>query len=228
MRILVISPCSSTQKHNKLPNRLGPADFTSSDHLALRMEELGSYKEPAAEMYEGKEHKEIIKGLRKIRRCYGRDAVDLSIISTGYGLIDECCAIVPYNVPNNKSPVLKGEGRGKLHQDVEELIKDYDLVFFLLGETYVKALQLPFNVPDTVTQVFLIFTRTRGYRHLIPEYLPNCEAIELHAREFKSGYTAKGLVFNELCEAACHEGFHVFKQVKQNPQRILDIALANR
>lgn len=223
MRILVISPCSSTQKHNKLPNRLGPADFTSSDHLVLRMEELGSYKEPAAEMYEGKEHEEIIKGLRKIRRCYGRDAVDLSIISTGYGLIDECSAIVPYNVPNNKSPVLKGEGRDKLHQDVEELIKDYDLVFFLLGETYVKALLLPFNVPDTVTQIFLIFTRTTGYRNLIPECLQNCEAVELHASEFRSGYIAKGLAFSRLCEAACSEGFHIFEQVKKDPQRLLEI-----
>lgn len=223
MRILVISPCSSTQKHNKLPNRLGPVDFTSSDRLALRMEELSNYKEPAAEMYEGKEHEEIMKGLWKIRRCYGRESVDLSIISTGYGLVDECCAIVPYNVPNNESPVLKGEGRDKLHQDVEELIKDYDLVFFLLGETYVKALQLPFNVLDAVTQVFLIFTRTRGYRNLIPECLQNCEAVELHAREFRSGYTAKGLVFNRLCEAACRDGFHIFEEVKQDPQQLLEI-----
>lgn len=224
MKILVISPCSSTQKHNKLPNRLGPVDFISSDRLALRMEELGNYKEPAAEMYEGKEHEEIMKGLWKIRRCYGRESVDLSIISTGYGLVDECCAIVPYNVPNNESPVLKGEGRDKLHQDVEELIKNYDLVFFLLGKEYVKALQLPFNnVPDTVTQVFLIFTRTQGYRNLIPECLQNCEAVELHAREFRSGYTAKGLVFNRLCEAACRDGFCVFEEVKQDPQQLLEI-----
>ncbi|MXV76360.1 hypothetical protein F4Z99_19075 [Candidatus Poribacteria bacterium] len=223
MKMLVISPCSSTQKHSELPNRLEPADFTSSERLARRIKELDKYKEPAAEMYEGREHEEIMEGLRKIRNCYGREVVDLSIISTGYGLIDECCTIVPYDVPNNTSPVLNGVGRGKLHQDVEKLIKDYDLVFFLLGETYVRALQLPFNVPDTVTQVFLIFTRTTGYRSLIPECLQNCEAIELHAHEFRSGYTAKGLVFKKLCEAACRDGFQVFEQVKQDPQRLLEI-----
>ena len=198
MKILVISPCSSTQKDRRAP---------------------------AIELYEGREHKKIRAGLRKIRRHsqYRETTVDLYIISTKHGLINEDYVIDPYDVPNNLSPVLNGEGRGKLHQDVEKLIKDYDLVFFLLGKGYVEALQLPFNVPDAVTQIFLIFTRTKGYRNLIPECLQNCEAVELHAREFRSGYTAKGLAFNRLCQAACCEGFHVFEEVKQDPQRLLEI-----
>ena len=198
MKILVISPCSSTQKDRRAP---------------------------AIELYEGREHSKVRTGLREVRRHdqYGETTVDLYIISTKHGLIKEDYVIDPYDVPNNTSPVLNGEGRGKLHQDVEKLIKGYDLVFFLLGGTYVKALQFPFNVPDTVTQVFLIFTRTKGYRNLIPECLQNCEAVELHAHEFRSGYIAKGLVFNRLCEAACHTGFHLFEEIKQNPQRLLEI-----
>ena len=198
MKILIISPCSGTQKDRRAP---------------------------AIELYEGSEHNKVREGLGKVRKHnqYRETAVDLYIISTKHGLIEEDRVISPYDVPNNTSPVLNGRGRDKLHQDVEKLIKDYDLVFFLLGRKYVEALRLPFNVPDTVTQVFLIFTRTTGYRNLIPECLRNCEAIELHAREFKSGYTAKGLVFNELCEAACREGFHVFEQVRQNPQQLLEI-----
>lgn len=198
MKILVISPCSSTQKDRRAP---------------------------AIELYEGREHQKIRAGLRKIRKDsqYRGATVDLCIISTKHGLIKEDYVIDPYDVPNNSSPVLNGEGRSKLHQDVETLIKDYDLVFFLLGATYVKALQLPFNVPDAVTQVFLIFTRTKGYRNLIPERLQNCAAVELHACEFKNGYTAKGLVFNRLCEAACRDGFHVFEKVKSDPQQLLEI-----
>ena len=198
MKILIISPCSGTQNDRRAP---------------------------AIELYEGSEHNKVRDGLRKIRRHsqYGETTVDLYIISTKHGLIEEDRVISPYDVPNNTSPVLNGRGRNKLHQDVEKLIKDYDLVFFLLGRTYIEALQLPFNVPDTLTQVFLIFTRTTGYRNLIPEHLQNCEAIELHAHEFKSGYIAKGLVFNELCEAACREGFHVFEQIKQDPQHLLEI-----
>ena len=198
MKILVISPCSNTQKDRRAP---------------------------AIELYEGSEHNKVRVGLKEVRKHnqYGKTTVDLYIISTKHGLIKEDYVIDPYDVPNNTSPVLNGEGRGKLHQDVEKLIKGYDLVFFLLGGTYVRALQLPFNVPDTVTQIFLIFTRTKGYRNLIPECLQNCAAVELHAREFRSGYTAKGLVFSRLCEAACRDGFQVFEQVKQDPQRLLEI-----
>ena len=200
MKILVISPCSSTQNDRRAP---------------------------AIELYEGSEHNKVRAGLKKVRKQdqYGKTTVDLYIISTKHGLIKEDCVIDPYDVPNNISPVLNGEGRDKLHQDVGKLIKDYDLVFFLLGGTYVKALQPPFNdVPNAVTQVFLIFTRTKGYRNLIPESLQNCEAVELHASEFRSGYTAKGLVFNKLCEAVCSQGFQLFKEVKQDPQRLLEIA----
>ena len=163
-----------------------------------------------------------LKGVRKHDQ-YGETTVDLYIISTKHGLIKENHIIDPYDVPNNASPVLNGEGRGKLHHDVETLIENYDLVFFLLGATYVKALQLPFNVPDTVNQIFLIFTRTTGYRNLIPEYLQNCDAVELHASEFSNGYTAKGLVFKGLCEAACRNSFQVFEQVKQDPQSLIEI-----
>lgn len=198
MKILVISPCSGTQKDRRAP---------------------------AIELYEGQEHNKVRMGLKEIRRHsqYGKTIVDLYIISTKHGLIKEDRVIDPYDVPNNTSPVLNGEGRGKLHRGVEKLIKDYDLVFFVLGKEYVKALQLPFNGPGTVTQVFLIFTRTTGYRNLIPECLQSCEVVELHASEFGSGYIAKGLVFSKLCEAACREGFHLFEEVKQDPQRLLEI-----
>lgn len=223
MRILVISPCSKEQIP-EIPNKLQPIDFSSCNRLAKGMERLKDYKTPAAEMYEGREHKKIMRGLRKIRRCYGRESVDLSIISTGYGLVCESRCIVPYDVDPDKSLVLKRSE--KLHTDIEKLIKNYDLVFFLLGRKYCNGLKLhkrPFDVPNTVTQIFLIFTRTTGYRNLIPEYLPNCDAVELNSNEFRDTYTAKGLVFNRLCEAACREGFHVFEQVKEDPQRLLEI-----
>lgn len=224
MKILVISSCSSTQKHNKLPNRLGPEDFTSSDRLVWRMKELSNYKEPAAEMYEGRGHEEIMKGLRKIRRCYGREIVDLSIVSTGYGLINECCVIVPYDVPNSMSPILNGDGRVKLHQDVETLIKDYELVFFFLGEKYVRALQLPFEVPDSITQIFLLGDT---HRKLIPD-LPNTRFVsagEPLRDELNTTHTAlKGVVFKKICERVCCDGLQVFEQIMGNPQLIPDIA----
>ncbi len=200
MKILVISPCSATQ--NKKPM-------------------------PAAELYIGTEHQKIKVGLGKVREHpqYGGTTINWYIISTKHGLIKENKILTPYNVPNDESPILK-DGK-KLTDDISKSIKDYDLVFFLLGQEYVKALQLPFRVPETVTQIFVIYKRTKGYSHLIPKNALNCNTVELNSNEFKSGYTAKGSVFNKLCEAACKQGFEVFEEVKNNPQLIRKIALQN-
>ena len=227
MKILVISPCSASQKHKKLANKLRIDDFISTDpnHLPRRIEELDEYKESAISMYQGGEHQLIRNGLESIRNTpnYGVSTVDLYIISTGFGLICENQKIVPYNVPNNNSHILKGNGSEKLHNEVKNKIKDYNLVFFILGKTYVQALRLPFDISDTVSQIFIIYKRTQGYSQLIPNDLPNCFSVELNSKDFKSGYTAKGLVFNKLCEAACEQGFGVFEQVKENPEVLLDI-----
>ena len=230
MKILVISSCSQRQKHSTLSNKLGPQDFNPPDRLARRTKELWNYKASAAKMYKGDEHLYVMKGLGKVRDCYGREVIDLSIISTGYGLINECTVIVPYDVPPDKSRVLLEES-DRLHKSVEGLIADYDLVFYLLGQKYYNALELhkrPFQVPDTVTQIFLIVKLTTGYKYLIPHRLRNCYAVELSSDEIGDTFSAKGQVFKKLCETACREGLQVFKEVRRNPQMIRDIALGNR
>ena len=83
----------------------------------------------------------------------------------------------------------------KLHNEVKRKIKDYDLVIFLLSQKYVQALQLPFVVSESVSQLFIIYKHTKGYSHLIPNDLPNCSFVELNSKDFKSRYIAKGLVF---------------------------------
>ena len=231
MKILVISSCSWRQEHPYLSNKLGPQDFNSPDHLDRRTKELWKYKASAANMYKGDEHLYIMKGLGKVRDCYGRRAIDLYIISTGYGLINECTVIVPYDVPPDKSRVLLEEC-GRLHKSVEDLIADYDLIFFLLGQKYYNALELhkrPFQVPDTVIQIFLI---GKSYKNLMPNSrnarsVPATELVS--ERDGADNYNFKGLLFKKLCETACREGLQIFDEVRQNPQKtIRDIALGNR
>ena len=230
MKILVISSCSWRQEHPYLSNKLGPQDFNSPDHLDRRTKELWKYKASAAKMYKGDEHLYVMKGLGRVRDCYRRGVIDLSIISTGYGLINECTVIVPYNVPPTKSHVLLEES-DRLHKSIEDLIADYDLVLFLLGQQYYNALELhkrPFQVPDTVTQIFLI---GKSYKNLMPDshnarFVPATELVS--ELDGATNYNFKGLLFKKLCETACREGLQVFKEVRRNPQIIRDIALGNR
>lgn len=227
MRILVISPCSKDQIPD-IPNKLQPIDFRSCDCLAQGIERLSDYKTPAAKMYVGREQKEIMKGLRKIRKRYERESMELSIVSTGYGLVDECCTIVPYDVPLCKSPVLLEKKSDKLHNDIENLIGNgnYDLVFFLLSGAYYKALRLnkrPFKKEKVPNAIDLIFLVGKSYCHLIPYCLPNYHSIFLNFSEFGGNRIAKGRVFRKLCKTACSEGFGIFEQVKKDPRQLLNI-----
>ena len=231
MRILVISPCSATQKHGKLPNKLILEDFRSSNRLCRRIKELSDYKTPAAEIYQGKEHKLLLEGIKGVRRHsqYGKTTIGWHIISTGFGLIDENFEIVPYNVTNKESDILKDSRI--LKEDIDEIINNFDIVFFLLGKEYVRALELserPLRVTGSAVQIFVTYKRTKGYSNLIPDNIPNCSVVELCSKDFKSGYTAKGSVFKRLCEAACCDGFQVFEEVKNDPQRLLEIVLQDK
>ena len=229
MKILVITSCTSWKKY-KPANQLQPEDFLSDKRLTVRSAELRSFETPAARMYTGQQHRHLMAGLEEIRKVYGSAVVDLHIISAGYGLLAEDDVIVPYNVTFsglNTGDLVVRSNSLQLHERVETLIKDYELVFFLLGEKYVCALQLPFEIPDTVTQIFLL---GNTHRKLIPD-LPNIHFVpagESLRSELNTTQTAlKGIVFKKICERICRDGLQVFEQVKRNPQQILDFVLAN-
>ena len=230
MRILVVTSCTGRKKH-KPPNPLKYEDFASPECLHRRTAELKDFKATAAEMYTGQQHRYLMAGLEKVREVYGSTVVDLHIISAGYGLLAEDDDIVPYNITFsglNKADFLARSNSLQIHERVETLIAGYDLVFFLLGEKYVQALQLPFEVPDTVTQIFLLGT---GYRKLIPDS-PNAHFVPTGsslARELGvMGVALKGFVFKQLCEVVRREGLQVFEKIRQNPHLIPNIVLANR
>ena len=229
MKILVITSCTSRKKY-KTVNQLQPEDFLSAERLAARSAELKSCETSATDMYTGQQHRHLKAGLEQFRTSYKEAVVDLHIISAGYGLLNESDIIVPYNVTFTglkPKELLARSNSLQLHERVETLITDYDLVLFLLGAEYVQALQLQFEVPDTVTQIFLIGT---GARKLIPD-LPNTHFVPagtpLSRKLHTTNTTLKGLVFERLCAFVCREGLQVFEEIRRNPQRILDVILAN-
>lgn len=230
MRILVITSCTGRKKH-KPANQLKYEDFASSERLHQRTAELKNFKVPAAEMYTGQQHQHLVTGLEEVRKVYGSAVVDLQIISAGYGLLAEDDVIVPYNVTFQglkKREILGRSESLQLHERTKVLIERYDLIFFLLGKEYIQALQLPFEIPDTVTQIFLLGT---GYRKLIPDS-PNTHFVpagsDLARKLGVMGVALKGHMFKQLCRVVCQDGFQIFEQIKRNPQQILNFALAKK
>lgn len=230
MKILVITSCGSKKKY-KCSKQLTREDFVSPELLHRRTKELKDYKTPAAEMYTGPQHQCLMAGLKEIREVHGPTVVDLHIVSAGYGLLCEDNVIVPYNVTFGKRREIRGLSDNlQIHECVETLIAGYDLVFFLLGEKYVRALQLPFVVPDTVTQIFLA---APSWKSVFSDFLPDihvvCAGTDLAKQlDGATNYNLKGFVFKQLCRVVLREGLQVFEKVRQAPQEILNIVLANR
>ena len=160
---------------------------------------------PAAKMYTGPQHRNLMEGLEQVWKVHGKQTIDLAIISAKHGLLNECKVIAPYDCtfPNGRTKTGKRRIKErsdclKIHEHTMELIRHYDLVFFLLGNEYVQALQLPFNRTDAVTKIFLL---GETYKKLIPN-LPNVHFVPAGsklARELRvMGVALKGVVLKKI------------------------------
>ncbi len=225
MRLLVITSCTGRKKY-KPSNQLQHEDFSSPERLRERTAELKDFKASAAEIYTGQQHLYLMDGLKQLRETHGQLVADLNIISAGYGLLSEQDVIVPYNVTFQKlkkKEILERSDKLQIHEHVDTLIANYELVIFLLGKEYIQALKLPFQNADSVTQIFLL---GNTHRKMIPDTQNShfvAAGSDLARKLRVMGVALKGFVFKRLCEAACRDGFQVFEDVKQNPQLILEI-----
>jgi hypothetical protein len=153
-RILVITSCTG-EKLYKPDNQLVFEDFQHSDILKQREKELSDYKTSASEMYTGSQHLALMNGIKEYRSKGG--GIDLCIISAGYGLLSEETLIVPYEVTFNTmdSFAIKRWARQlKITQNLQEKIENYDLIFFLLGDKYLQAVEWPLNLQENQKTLF--------------------------------------------------------------------------
>lgn len=92
---------------------------------------------PATMLYTGAQHLNVMAGVNLLRETFGKDRIDIKILSAGYGLIDERHEVVPHEVTFNDLRLAELEQWSKklnIREDFENSIAGYDLVFILLGE----------------------------------------------------------------------------------------------
>lgn len=244
MKILVLSPYTTGQKQ-KPDNPLQREDCSSPERLEARIKELSGYNTegwyhesrdytaPAGEMFTGPLNTQLRAGLKQIREHhqYGETTLDLYFpwyfcrVDGKDDPVSENDIIVPFDTaPLHELEVLEFGERGIPERTVA-LIESYDLVFSLLRQDDILSLQRVFEVERAVTLIFLL---ARSHKHVVNEELPNLHVVETGSALQKSlrttNWALKGVVLRRLCEAACRDGFHVFEQVKQDPQQLLEIA----
>ena len=116
-------------------------------------------------------------------------------------------------------------GESGVPERTVDLIESYDLIFSLLRQDDIQSLQRVFEVERATTLIFLL---ARSHKHVVNEDLPNLHVVETGSDLQKSlrttNWALKGVVLRRLCEAACRDDFQVFEQVKQDPQKLIEIA----
>lgn len=194
LRIAVITSCTGAKQY-KPSNQLTKDDFyQSKEHLRLREEELYEYQLPASKMYTGDQHTRLILGLNKL------DNVDTYIVSAGYGVINLNTPIVPYECTfsdMNKKELLDWSNTISIPKDIDNIIKqsNYDLIIVLLGNSYLKAIQL--SNDSVFGSPTLFFCSNDSYKYILGKgKIYTIKLSNLEAKRFKCALVGlKG----ELC-----------------------------
>ena len=244
MKLLILTPYTTGQKQ-KPDNPLRAEDCTPPERLEARINELcgynaeGWYSEsrdysaPAGEMFSGPMNTQLRAGLKQIREHDPDGETTLDLYFPWYfcrvdgkkSPVNEKDIIVPFDTaPLHQLEVLEYDESG-VPERTADLIDGYDLVFSLLRPDDIQSLQRVFEVERATTLIFLL---AKSHKHVVNEDLPNLHVVETGSDLQKSlrttNWALKGVVLRRLCEAACRDGFQVFEQVKQDPQKLIEIA----
>jgi hypothetical protein len=194
--------------------------------LRDREAELADFACPAGELYTGQQHLRLMEGVRIIRNVLGDSALDVSILSAGYGLIAEKQKIAPYEVTFNGMKSHEVDAWAKhlgIHEDIVNRIQSADLVFFLLGDNYLRALQLPIPTRSDQTVVFLA---SGSAARKIPTLDAKTYVLSLSnaaAKRYRYGLVGlKGFLFKKFAEAVAESPCFI-KEVYETPESFLEI-----
>jgi hypothetical protein len=225
-RLLIITSCTGEKKFKPV-TALTLKDFRDKENLELKEQALREFRCPAAELYTGQQHSYVIQGLQVLRECLGKESVHLKIVSAGYGLLDETDQVVPYEVTFND---LKAQELDiwatelNISLDLEVAIQDYDLVFFLLGEKYLRAISLP--IQSRPNQTFIFFASKQSDRH-IKKLTAKSHVIHLSnldAKKYHCGLIGlKGLLLLLLADHFAGDSVNDLKTIYEKPQYIESI-----
>lgn len=198
VRMLVIGSCTKSKLDSDCPVavRLTEADFENEVRLRAREQELTRWLRPAADMYTGRQHTQMMDGVRALRLAFGSDACDVAIVSAGYGLLSEQTPIAPYDITFHGmgKPLIraKGEKLG-IPESVRQVLPGHSVVFLLLGDDYLLSVRPPLIPSDG--QRFVAFGSAK-LRQVPGSDVVVIPAEKEAAREFHDGITTvKGRMF---------------------------------
>lgn len=226
-RVLVITTCTSRKKWSP-ESQLLQHDFQNPVHLSKRERELNSYMTTAGEMYTGRQHLALMNGVKKYRQH--TSSLDVVILSEGYGVLHENDLIVPYEVSlkemkMKKKELLTWSIHLQITSKLQEVVAQYDLVFFLVGKEYLKAIEWPLQVRPDQKLIFFGSESSKPYLKKQPQHYL-LQSGKAEAKQFRQGLIEiKGFLFAKLLEHFVRETDSSWDEVYEQPQRIREMIL---
>ncbi|SMP32053.1 tRNA-guanine family transglycosylase [Laceyella tengchongensis] len=226
MRTLVMTSCTGQKKYSP-ENQLTINDFRDTSLLHKRSLELSAYEETAGEMYTGRQHTSLMHGIKEYRKH--RDDIDVAILSAGYGLLKEDDKIVPYNVTFNSmngTAIKEWSQHQRMNDQLQNFVSKYDLVFFLLGDSYLKAIDWE-RIRMKEHQKFIFFVGNASQNKvLVQENMYTLAMGSKEASYFKAGLVwLKGELFSRLLKSLIKSPEYTWGDILKNPMCIRDFII---
>jgi hypothetical protein len=221
MRTLVISPCSA-KKRGDVPDPARAADLAEPERRRLAEARLATFAYPAIEMYTGTHHQLVVAGVRAVWERWGPQVLDLAILSGGYGLLPADQVIIPYDVTFDQfedDEFATWVTHLEIPQRTAALVREYDLVFYLLSGRYLAALNLPLDVADSVQQIVLTGQKSLDQVPRTANLCPIVAAGGVAARRWHvKAPHVRGFLFRRLCDQVVRHGPALLEWLRDNPQ----------
>jgi hypothetical protein len=219
-RTLIVTSCTG-DKRFKPSRQLKLEDFKSLELLQERSQELADYICPAVDLYTGVQHLRLMEGIKLLRESFDKNIVDVVVISAGYGLINEEAMIAPYEVTFN---TMKGHEIDEwssflnIHKDFEDIVANYDLIFVLLGDKYLRAISLPIKTNENQLFVFLASRGSVKYIQRLKAKKFIFKLSNIEARHYRYGLVGlKGFLFKSFAESI-NGDINLLNKVYENPE----------
>lgn len=147
MRIVVITSCTGEKsvEHESQPTL---EDFKAGpEHIAAMEATLSELMTSAEHLYTGQQHVRLMRGVKAYREAHPTNgtgpALDLHILSAGYGMVHGSRELAPYEATfaGMKVKELRSwADQIEVPQDFRKVLaQPYDLALVLLGDSYLKA-----------------------------------------------------------------------------------------
>lgn len=169
-------------------------------------------------------HQLVVEGVRAVWSAWGREILDLLILSSTLGLRQADEFMVPYDASSHprrgdwpaSSPAVLS-----VRDQAATRARDYSLVIYLLGKPHLAAMDLPLPLHETARQIVL--TDEDGLA-LLPAAPDLCACLAdggSAARRWhvKSGHV-RGFLFRRLCGQIVQHGPALLEWLRREPEAV--------